>query len=468
MRCFNTKNIIPRLLLTFAISWCFLFTIKCHAVNEHEHFQYLPSYDDFLNAGFSATTTPANSVGSGATFRGIIGKDTTIELLKNNTYSDQLLPHSKIGTSFSEKELDQIFQKYLQGKNLSQVANDIAKIRNCSPDLVLRGFFELNSFHALADRGTAYHNIGIIRTRIMQEMRHKIPVIVNSYLNRNKITNFQSISLSVPPSLYSKDVLQPLQQAVAARGGNFNFYLTFARNGGTQEALQRGIEQVSQSLQHGWGHGIDIVGSIAEIATEPLDIKVIGLYRQRFDAIAHALQNQGSLRIHAFEAARSGNFYEALWDFLESRASKGQLPKEIRIGHINALSEQDITRFSLIQKKSHKPIFIIFEASIESNLLLHPGEKEHASIRRLKNIIEQIHYKGMRVSIGSDGQGILGKSSQWEQVLVSLRNAGLKEQNLVQLINETTLSISEKNKMISKLGLRPSLRQMKYCLRKYF
>lgn len=240
------------------------------------------------------------------------------------------------------------------------------------------------------------------------------------------------IGVSVSPAYFNED-LADLKKALKAKGDNMDFYMSITRNIIVTEkernkSLEKALKKVRNARKQGWGDGVDITGSITEQRKE-LSNKQIKNTAKAFREIALSLggSNDTLLRIHAFEATNQGSFYKELFKFADELAS-GQIPINgkppvLSIGHIAALSDLDIERFSEIRDKAKKngiPFKIVFDANVVSNL-----EVQGVTRNQILENIKKLDKAGFEVGVGSDGTGILGKESSVKSQISVLRKEGL-------------------------------------------
>lgn len=122
------------------------------------------------------------------------------------------------------------------------------------------------------------------------------------------------------------------------------------------------------------------------------------------------------LRIHAFEAANSGPFYEGLVKYLtELAASKLKGPAAISIGHMATFcagggGQSAAVVAALDAVRTAKGTYVYFEASPESERSLQEVEPD-----TLRAKIRALYRAHVPVVLGSDEQGILGMSSLFSE-----------------------------------------------------
>jgi hypothetical protein len=242
-------------------------------------------------------------------------------------------------------------------------------------------------------------------------------------------TMLREMVITFPYSEKWFEMIPEIRKMILESGGSPRF-LVGIRRGSFAESLQPEFSKLMERAQKlqvaGTIDGIDISGSLLE-SSAPGRFSS-SLLQDRLRNLLLDTPKASTLRIHAFEGAREGGFYQSLWRAFEAAAKVNQLPSEIRIGHILHLDPEDIRRFSSLRSKTRW----VFEANVESNTLLHDTK----AYSKLSKTITRLHQAGFPVAIGSDGIGVLGPGATFEAQLVKLRDAGLSSSSLQKLIDE--------------------------------
>lgn len=374
------------------------------AGNEHEHLQYLPSYDDIH---FS--------------MKGNLGKKRTSELLSKDLGEIT----SRFGPGvLSEKE----FLDLRRSKNFEDFSEALSRrIPGKSRDEIMRSFFELQDWHA--DAQASYGSAGSIRSQLFASTPGIAEPSVMAALNTAPKYQYRKCVFTIPKSLARKSLLSKLVHEFDSRRMQAQFYYSVSRKNlasrGTN--FKKILEEVSTGTKEGWLHGIDISGSLWD-RTFSYDVDASALMKERLiDLFKKSRESDIGIRLHAFENGRSGGFYDALWGALEDCKKARCSPPNLRIGHIYDLDDESLNRLL----KSVKKESLIFEVNAESNYqLLEPRT------RMLVDRIESLHKKGLRVAIGSDGIGILGERARFDASLSRFKGHGMSKRSLKKLIEE--------------------------------
>lgn len=144
----------------------------------------------------------------------------------------------------------------------------------------------------------------------------------------------------------------------------------------------------------------------------------------------------GQLRIHLYERVRDGHMYRALKTLLDevvAGTSRLRLPTRIRIGHIARMSPEDIAYFARVARTPALQDRLIFEASPICNVRVGG-----ATPQMLRDSIRGLLRAGLRVVVGSDGQGNFGDASRYLATLDYLKNTcGLTDAEIAQIHRNT-------------------------------
>jgi hypothetical protein len=381
------------------------------AGNEHEHLQYLPTLDDIEVA-----------------MNGKLGQIPAQDLFSNPSILEKKFVHL-----VPAKKLEIL----VKNSDLSTLCANLSKeIPGSTPRSILIDLFEMGE-HSL-------HNMEsyLSSTNIRDILFRKDPeILIKAVQNHVKNAAFyegNKTLFTIPNYLAKKKYLYQIKEIYDLKSWEVDFFYSIPRTSLFKDEkfdkeLREGLELIeSKAIK-----GLDVSSSIREGThgnglSESHKSKLEKNIKKIFKV--HR-QNNAAIRIHAFEAANSGQFYDILWKSLEECKSNGCLPNTIHIGHINALDDASLDRFQKLRK--WKPnLEIVFEANIESNIKTH-----QADIQDLAKKIEKIHRKGFKVALGSDGRGILGPASKSIETLGALRDAGLKRSSMRMLIDESLIPL---------------------------
>ena len=374
------------------------------AGNEHEHLQYLPSYEDIEYA-----------------MKGNLGKKRTSELLSK----DYLEITSRFGPGvLTEKE----FLDLRRSKTFGDFSEALSRrIPGKSRDEIMRSFFELQDWHA--DALASYGSAGSIRSQLFASTPGIAEPSVMAALNTAPKYQYRKCIFTIPKSLARKSLLSRLTHEFENRRMQTQFYYSVSRKNlasrGTN--FRKILEEVGAGKKEGWLHGIDISGSLWDSAFS-YDVDASALMKERLMELFRTSRDTGiGIRLHAFENGKTGGFYDALWGALEECKKARCEPQNLRIGHIYDLDDESLKRLL----KSVKKESLVFEVNAESNYqLLEPRT------RMLVDRIEALHKKGLRVAIGSDGIGILGERARFDASLSRFKGHGMSSRSLKKLIEE--------------------------------
>lgn len=154
--------------------------------------------------------------------------------------------------------------------------------------------------------------------------------------------------------------------------------------------------------------------------------------------------NGGVVRFHALEGAWEGIFYDEHFfgnfeKILEkAKTNPGLLPSELFIGHSAGLDEKTNQRlYDLFERlKAARPdMKLIVEMNVTSNAMLQSKLSTQGKTipQALAETVQELHKKGIRVVVGSDGLGKMGNAAGLEFQLEKLRAAGLSPGDVEKL-----------------------------------
>jgi hypothetical protein len=214
----------------------------------------------------------------------------------------------------------------------------------------------------------------------------------------------------------------------------------------SDEKFLEDVAKVTGGLMEGWANGVDITGSINEERTS-LTPELLERYEHRLTVLfALCGSFNQDVQIHMYEQGRSGTFYDAFFNVIEHMPKDPMSiehifkpgrkfffpappnPQTIYIGHIAQMNREDIDRFKALQAKFGDHLRFRFQANLESNIVT-----QSIDIKKVAENIDQLIRAGLPVLLGSDGYGILGKSSGFVPTLKKLMQAGLPAESAFKL-----------------------------------
>jgi len=380
------------------------------AGNIHEHLQYQPRYEDILKAS-----------------DGYLGEYRASSLISQNNRMISNL-HARFGQDLFT---DAQWKKMVQEESFEGLCNKIAKkpqMRKIgiTPQKAMKSFFTLEPWHA--NPKNSYLASASTRNRLFFKVDQDHSILkksIENSLKNGRIWQNSKTVFTVPQELADPKTLKDITNIYKKNGYMTENLLSFTRdamNRYNNQEFQKLILQLENGVNAGWLHGADVTGSIYESAGQR---STNSRLKQLFDKSSEL---NSSLRIHSFEETNHGQFYDEFWDALEDSVKSGKVPKSVRIGHIHNLGILDIQRFGKFKDK----VNFLFEANLESNLTLNKSKVE-----KLVRTIEYIHKSEMKVALGSDGAGILGVRSNHSMSLSRLMEAGLTEDSIERLVQES-------------------------------
>jgi hypothetical protein len=252
---------------------------------------------------------------------------------------------------------------------------------------------------------SAYINAERFRKEIIYSLdTQTAAAIFEKYFRDEPFLNRSVIEMTVPSDFYSdaqKAKLLAIHNLAIKYGSRTKFYLSVPRSLLNKETFQISQEE---ELPHKTGlvDGLDISGSILEEYRPSATAKKNFFEEKLLSIMNYASEHRLPLRIHAFEKANEGLFYSALRNALQNFDK----PIDIRIGHINKLDANWISFFQEITKK--RKIQVSFDANVSSNVSLHGAQSA-----ALEETISKLRALGLTVHLGSDGRGIIEKTSSF-------------------------------------------------------
>lgn len=244
-----------------------------------------------------------------------------------------------------------------------------------------------------------------------------LEALFGAYMARVPLAERELIAATVPPQL-ANEHLKVIRRVGLANGTLFAFYYSVPRSylldddsgsfDSAADAVKMGVKDVIS--------GVDISGSINE-DDGVADNTVRDRVAQRLLALTTDLDRirpgRWLLRVHAFEKANTGSFYDGLLKYLTDLTSsplKG--PAAISIGHMatfcrggaNGRSADVVTALDAL--RAAKGTYVYFEGSPESERSL-----QNVAPTTLLAKIRALYLAHVPVVLGSDEQGILGAAS---------------------------------------------------------
>lgn len=421
-----------RLLSNFIFVVLFgLVSAPAFAGNEHEHLQYLATYEEVREASRGRLKSfPAKWVIENpfSLIQGY-GEETIAQLLPSN------VPY-RIDGKVNGEPVRKALQEIIDRSTLEQLSEKIAQVRGNSEnsEQIMRRFFSSESSRGI----DGYLFSSDSRSNLFKNRPALLIDSIRIHLERQPRSSTLKSLFSVPDSLTNRSTLSRIQSLFASRGMQAQFFYSIPRYTllkSTFDFADR-YEVMNQGIREGWLHGIDITGSIREGAeSAKINPKALEFYRKNLGFIFDfSHRTNTAVRIHAFEGANQGPFYDAFWETLAEKQATGTLPRQIRVGHIHSLTNEDIGRFGRLPRSTA----VVFEVNLGSN----QATQSSFEIPQMVKKIETLHNRGFRVVLGADGFGILGaKASDFESSLRRLQRAGLSEKALERLIRDAFLPV---------------------------
>ena len=330
-----------------------------------------------------------------------------------------LKPKSQMFSNFFENE--QELSNYLQDTFSLNPESVTVILKEKGIKLTLKELFEklggepkthlekiLTANPKSPDHFAAYKNAEKFRLRLLLSLDQvAVNKIFESYSANEALPNrsIMDVSVSLPlEETPQRPKLVALLELAQKNGSQLSYFASIPRQNFEKDPFVIPIP-VEEMRQQGLIKGIDISGSITEIlGYSAADSKSDVLKRNLTMIVNYVSENRLSLKIHAFEGANSGPFYDALKEVLKSYKGPGL---ELRIGHIAKLSKEWCDFF----KTLNASISVKMEANIASNMYLNSS----VSLTDLKKNIEMIKEYSYPVYFGSDGRGIVSGSSYLEE-----------------------------------------------------
>ncbi len=232
--------------------------------------------------------------------------------------------------------------------------------------------------------------------------------IYQEYFQQEPLVNRQVVYATVSGRLFESGQLAKAKQ-LKKLASNFKTVLLYRVSLQRHRLISKGVQAISsavrQQIKSKLITAVDLVASLYEQPGDYLgqERQIAEKIKELFDFID---KYQTVLYLHAFEAASEGGVYTALQKVLANY----KRPLRISIGHINALTDEWLEAW-----KSFPSTKIHFHSCPASAYYLHGF-----SYQEMKKQIHKIQRKGLPVTLGSDGRGILPQSS-WEELKLSMQ-----------------------------------------------
>jgi hypothetical protein len=258
--------------------------------------------------------------------------------------------------------------------------------------------------------------------------------MVHALYSNHEFLNLKTI-YTVPNEMLDPKLLKPIQKEFQNKNLQSQFYSSITRTALTQDAeLEARLVAAKKGVEEGWLDGVDLVGSLHDDQMGPVDPTMIKNQLKKVFKASH--DSALGVRIHAFESTSKGGFYDGLSAALWSCVREKCLPSELRVGHIQELEPKMIEAFENFRHVAPE-MKLVFEVNLASNLQLVKGDLE-----RLVSTIHDLHQRGMRVVIGSDGAGILGAKSRFDVAILKFQEVGMHGGSIDRLIEEAYTPLS--------------------------
>ncbi len=225
--------------------------------------------------------------------------------------------------------------------------------------------------------------------------------IYEAYFKEEPLVNRRVISATATQRFFAQDAkMRSLLQLAQNYGSELVLRVSLQRTVLLEKGLNFSSDVLPLLKRHAIA-GIDIVGSLKEMEAaypyteEQMQKRLLELFE--FVSKHHLV-----LVFHMFEASSDGPFYTAFQRALQAQQS----PLYLEVGHIAELTPRWLDVLT-----SNPAVHILFHVNPTSNALLHG-----ISAAKLSTLIRLISQKGVPVALGSDGRGILPRSSYQEQI----------------------------------------------------
>lgn len=399
---------------------------SARAINPHEHFTTLASYEDFIRA-YKVWGTPLAEL--------------TMREVSAHPYTtmEQIFGREIVARALGKDVSD------LGERSFREVAQRLAEVLSAPTELVQRSFFEFTSLNLHSPDSLEEMGWDVRSSLVQPLMRapHALLSLFAPYLERN-VGGVLQLSVSARSFFdpTSGRTLQELVRWARSRGSAIEYFVVLQRDRlihWPDREFTAFLEQLEARLaRNGQGTGgldflgVDLVGSLHEGRSENKRVEQLLLDRMqgRLASLLAVLSSHGGrqFRMHGWEVPNGadGDFYRAFWELVD-RTQRGDLqlrfPAIFRIGHISGLTEADRERF--VQARASGLSTFVFEANFSSNAQTHAVDEAH-----LVETIRKLDAAGFPVVLGTDGIGILGTHSSIAHTVERLRALGLEREVL--------------------------------------
>lgn len=257
------------------------------------------------------------------------------------------------------------------------------------------------------------------------------------------------IGFSVPQEFVTEE-LRGVEEVLRKNGTKADFYYSLPRSrlersgGKAKQEFSEKLRDIKRLLEQGIIQGVDITGSIFEEEDGNKNYKAARrkLIQERLRDLYSTIDSSkgdGVIRLHAFEGRSRNSFYRELRMFIKDIAhgeikSTGRTPV-ISFGHIANIDEKTmkfLVKASKTAEQNGVPLKFAFDFNLDSNRALQNSETQ----KLIKTALE-LHRNGFEIGLGSDGTGILGKSSSIAGQAKLLAAQGVPEDTLKEWVQNT-------------------------------
>ncbi|MBL7545161.1 MAG: hypothetical protein JNL11_15190 [Bdellovibrionaceae bacterium] len=379
--------------MPFGVLFALLIGLSSYGNNSHEHFRSLFLAENFLALGDDLFSVPANE----QTLTEAFGRYDQLLLMLRVNFG---IPENKAHELVSEADFAKMTLHELCTRVPGDASANFKKLVTMSIPNKDVSNFEMRQIYVLQED---------IRTIWLKNLsKDQLAKVYRNYFETDPAENWKEIhiSLSAPYLTGEHRWRYELFLEIAQRKyqAKIKSFLSIHRDKiGQTPVIASELTAID---------GIDLTASMFEDNKAKESSK---LNTSKNAALEHifdwASQNGKEIRIHAFEGANTGPFY----DMLETVLSSYRRPVKIRIGHIGYLTKEWLERM-----KKNSFLNVTFDVNAASNYWLQSRKTAD-----LIEIIKMIHHYGYSTHLGSDGRGILPKSSYLDQVR-TLRTHGFK------------------------------------------
>lgn len=370
-------------------------TLTCWASNFHEHFSSLFLADNFASLGSDVFSIPVEE-----------------QLLSKTlvTYERYLL-FMKVNFDLSEEAARQT----VTPEDFAHLTiKDLCHSLPGDPVENFRHFVFIEKVGkglSSADVRKIYATQEDIRTHWIKSLSSEHLIrLYRHYFEADQYQNWKEMHISIPEVFLHDPVHQWRYSTFTAMAMHYKAKVK------TFVSVRR--DKIKSAIKRLEGdHGIDGLDITSSLFEDNQEFEMDKMKKVKAELLTNLLdfmsETKQELRIHAFEAANTGPFYDILKFALENH----RRPVRLRIGHINHITPEWL---DLMAK--NKNLDIRFDVNGASNFWLHS-----TPVAEVLKKIRMIHSYGFKTNLGSDGRGILPGSSYLEQ-LGTLRKMGYNYQ----------------------------------------